>query len=78
MFSLLLSPIYRGLAIAGAALVFLASVYAKGRKDAADKANLKAYRETQDAITRANEARHRSAADSDRGGLFNDDGFKRK
>jgi hypothetical protein len=78
MFSLLLSPIYRGLAIAGAALFFLASVYAKGRKDASDKANLKSLRETQDAISKANEARNRSAAESDRGGLYNDDGFKRK
>jgi cbb3-type cytochrome oxidase subunit 3 len=78
MFSLLFSPIYRGLAIAGASLVFLASVYAKGRKDASDKANLTSLRETQDAITKANEARNRSAAESDRGGLYNDDGFKRK
>jgi hypothetical protein len=78
MFSLFLSPIYRGLAIAGAALVFLASVYAKGRRDASDKASLKSLRETQDAITKANEARIGSASDSDRGGLYNDDGFKRK
>lgn len=78
MFSLILSPIYRGLAIAGAALVFLASVYAKGRKDASDRASLKSYRETQDAITKAHEARNRSASESDRGGLYNDDGFKRK
>jgi hypothetical protein len=78
MLSFILSPLYRWLAAAGAALVFLASIYAKGRKDASDKASLKSLRENQDAITKANNARNKSAAESDRGGLLNDDGFKRR
>jgi cbb3-type cytochrome oxidase subunit 3 len=77
MFAFLLSPLNRVLAIAGIIFTLVVSVYGKGRKDASDKAKLKALTETQDAIERANNARNASAHQSDTGRLLDDDGFKR-
>ena len=77
MLSLFLSPIYRVLAIIGAILVAIGTIYAKGRSDASLKAKARSLEETQDAIERANKARNNSLSESDRGRLYDDDGFKR-
>lgn len=73
MLSLLLSPLYRMLAIAAAILAAIGAIYAKGRSDAAARLKIKSYKETQDAIEKATAARRASAS----GGLRDDDGFKR-
>lgn len=73
MIALLLSPLYRMLAFAVALLAAVGAIYAKGRKDAADRIRIKSYKETQDAIEKAVSARRDAAA----GGLRDDDGFKR-
>ncbi len=77
MLSLFINPIYRILAVVGVVFTVLASVYGKGRKDAADKARLRTLEENNNAIAKANNARSVSASDSDRGRLFEDDGFRR-
>ena len=73
MLGWLLSPFYRMALIAGAALAAVGAIYAKGRGDATARIKLKSYKETQDAIEKATDARRRAAA----GGLRDDDGFKR-
>lgn len=73
MLGLLLSPIYRMIAFAVALLAAVGAIYAKGRKDAADRIRIKSYKETQDAIEKAVAARRDAAA----GGVRDDDGFKR-
>lgn len=73
MLNLFLSPIYRVLALVGAALVAIGAIYAKGRSDASARIKIKSYKETQDAIEAATNARRRAAT----GGLRDDDGFKR-
>lgn len=73
MLTLLLSPLYRMLAIVVAIFAAIGAIYAKGRADAADRLKIKSYKETQDAIEKATAARRGAAA----GGLRDDDGFKR-
>jgi|LauGreDrversion4_2_1035121.scaffolds.fasta_scaffold395423_2 cbb3-type cytochrome oxidase subunit 3 len=77
MLSLLLNPFYRVLAVLGVVFTILASVYGKGRKDASDNARMKSLEENNNAISKANHARSVSASESDRGRLFEDDGFRR-
>ena len=73
MLTLLLSPFYRMVAIGAAILAAVGAIYAKGRRDAADRLRIQSYKETQDAIEKATNARRHAAA----GGLRDDDGFKR-
>lgn len=73
MLGLLLSPLYRMVAFAVALLAAIGAIYAKGRKDAADRLRIKSYKETQDAIEKAVSARRDAATH----GLRDDDGFKR-
>ncbi|MGA0889295.1 MAG: hypothetical protein ACO3S0_15355 [bacterium] len=77
MLSFLLSPVYRFLATIGAVLAAVWTIYAKGRADASLKDKARSLEETQDAIERANKARNNSLSESDRGRLYDDDGFKR-
>jgi len=78
MLSLLISPFNKLIAIIGLVFTVLLAVYGKGRGDATSKHKLKSLEDTQDAITRANNARNTSTTESDRGGLLDDDGFQRK
>lgn len=73
----LLSPFYRVLAVAGAVLVAIGAIYAKGRSDASTRASLKTYKDTQDAIERSTNARRASERHSASGGLLDDDGYRR-
>lgn len=73
MFSLLLSPLYRMLAIGAAVFAAIGAIYAKGRSDAAARHKIQSYKETQDAIDKATAARRDAAARR----LRDDDGFKR-
>ena len=77
MLSFFFNPIYRALAVIGAVLTAIGTIYLKGRKDALDKAKLSSLKETQDAIKKAEDARNASNLRSDRGGLLADDGYKR-
>lgn len=78
LLKLFLNPVYKFLALCGAVLAFCLMVYGKIRADAIRAKELKDLKDTQNAIRKANQARSRSNTDSDRGGLYNDDGFKRK
>lgn len=77
MLTLLLSPLYRFLGILGAVLLAIAAIYGKGRGDASKAAKLKNYKETQDAIEKANEARSSADVDFALTGRLRDDGYRR-
>ena len=78
MLSLLLNPFNKLIAIGGLIFTILIAVYGKGRSDASSNSKLKSLEETQDAITRANNARNTSSTESDTGRLLDTDGFKRE
>lgn len=83
--SFLLSPLFKFGALVVSIFASFWAVYSKGRQagSAEEKvksleASLRDSEETQDAIKRANNARNTSATESDRGRLYDDDGFKRR
>lgn len=76
MLNYFLSPFYKIGALIAIIFAVLAAIYSKGRSDAAAKAEIKGYKETQDAIEKATTARRSvDAAPADR--LRDDDGFRR-
>lgn len=61
----------------GAVLFTFWYIYKKGKDAATAELETKSIKEAMDAIKNANNARNASAANSDRGGLYEDDGFRR-
>lgn len=76
--SFLLSPLFRFGALIVSIFVSFLAVYSKGRQEGSTREKIKSLEETQSAIEQAHKARNASAAESDRGRLYDDDGFKRR
>lgn len=76
--SILLSPLLRLGALIVSVFASIWAVYSKGRQEGSTTERLKSLEETQSAIEHANKARNSSGVESDRGRLYDDDGFKRR
>jgi len=72
-----LSPVGKVVSAVAGVLFAVWYIYQKGKTQATLELQNKSFKEARDAIKKANDARLRSALDSDRGGLLEDDGFKR-
>jgi len=77
MLSLLTTKVGGYLAVIGAVLAGLFTLYLKGRSDGSAKVELKVLKENTIAISKADRARLTANTRSDTGGLREDDGFKR-
>jgi hypothetical protein len=71
------SPIGKMVSAVTGVLFAIWYIYQKGKTQATIELQNKSFKEARNAIKKANDARLKSAVDSDRGGLLEDDGFKR-
>jgi len=73
----LFSPIGRFGATVAGILFTIWYIYRKGAQAARQEVENKSFKEARNAIKKADEARTASRTNSDRGGLFDDDGYRR-
>ena len=71
------SPVGRIFSAVAGVLFAIWYIYQKGKTQATLELQNKSFKEARNAIKKANDARLESAVNSDRGGLLEDDGFKR-
>ena len=71
------SPIGKIISAVAGVLFAIWYIYQKGKTQATLELQNKSFKEARNAIKKANDARLESAVNSDRGGLLEDDGFKR-
>jgi hypothetical protein len=71
------SPIGKIISTVAGVLFAIWYIYQKGKTQATLELQNKSFKEARNAIKKANDARLESAVNSDRGGLLEDDGFKR-
>ena len=71
------SPIGKIISTVAGVLFAIWYIYQKSKTQATLELQNKSFKEARNAIKKANDARLESAVNSDRGGLLEDDGFKR-
>lgn len=75
--SWLLSPVGRFLAGIGAILLAIFAIYQKGRKDSSSDIKLREAENARKKLQRATNAADATRANNARGGLLNNDGYRR-